>query len=159
MRRLKSKPKMTSSVQKFIIRSHHTALSVNDFEVARDFFVDVIGMHLESEINYRDEDNLGVVVGLPNAAVQWALLEMNGYRIELFKYYNPTGVRYPMQQCDIGLTHICFQVSNVHEVHSRLVTNGYKTISAPRALRGGQSIPFYLVGPDQIIIEFIEIHP
>jgi hypothetical protein len=109
-------------------------------------------------VNHRDESNLGTVVGLPGAVIRWALLEMGGYRIELFKYYNPKGLRHPMRQCDIGLTHICFQVSDADETHRRLATAGYKTISAPQSLRGGRSKPFYLIGPEEIVVEFLELH-
>lgn len=157
MKQLKSELEAGASVHDLIIRPHHTALSVEDFEAARIFFTDVIGMRLEREIDYRDESDLGVVVGLPGAVIRWAFLEMGGYRIELFKYYSPAGTRHPMRQCDIGLTHICFQVRDANETYRRLVAAGHKTISAPRELRGGQSVPFYLIGPDEIVVEFLEL--
>lgn len=148
-----------ASIRDLIVRPHHTALSVEDFEATRDFFTDVVGMNLESEMDHRDENDLGIVVGLPGAVVRWALLEMGGYRLELFKYYSPAGQRHPVRQCDIGLTHICFQVSDADETHRRLVAAGHKTISVPRVLRGGRSKPFYLIGPEEIAVEFLELHP
>ncbi|HQT74216.1 MAG: glyoxalase [Ferrovum sp. 34-44-207] len=157
MTRQKSAPKASASVSDLIIRPHHTALSVEDFETVRDFLTNVVGMHLENEMDHRDESALGTVVGLPGAVIRWALLELSGYRIELFKYYKPKGVLHPIRQCDIGLTHICFQVSDVSEVHRRLTAAGYESISTPQALRDGRSKPFYLIGPAGIVIEFLEL--
>lgn len=39
----------------------------------------------------RDEESLGLVVGLPGAVIRWGLLERDGYRVELFKYHKPEG--------------------------------------------------------------------
>lgn len=147
------------SVSGFIVRPHHTALCVDDFEASRDFFTDVIGMKVEGETDNRDEENLGKVVGEPGAVVRWAMLELSGYRLELFKYYTPAGHRQEIRQCDIGLTHICFEVYDVEAVYARLSQAGHKTISPPLELRGGRTKPFYLYGPENIVVEFLELRP
>ena len=157
MQRSTSRAKAGASVRDLVIQAHHTAVSVEDFEAARDFFTEIVGMHLEGEMDHRDESNLGVVVGLPGAVIRWALLEMSGYRIELFKYYTPVGMRRPLRQCDIGLTHLCFQVSDSDEAYRRLTAAGHRTISAPQSLRGGRTKPFYLIGPEDIVVEFLEV--
>jgi catechol 2,3-dioxygenase-like lactoylglutathione lyase family enzyme len=146
-----------NSVADLIVRPHHTAVSVADFESARDFFVNIIGMKLEGEVNNRDEENLGLVVGLPGAVIRWALLERDGYRIELFKYHTPEGREVPIRQCDYGLTHMAFEVSDTDEVFRRLKELGYETLSDPLELRGGVTKPIYVKGPGGIIIEFLEI--
>ena len=69
-----------------ILRAHHTAICVENFESARDFFTEIVGMKIEAEMDQRSEPALGVVVGLPGAIIRWAMLEFFGYRIELFKY-------------------------------------------------------------------------
>lgn len=139
-----------------VIRAHHTAVSVQDFEAARAFFTDVIGMRVEAEMERRSEPELGIVVGLPGAVLRWAMLELFGYRVELFKYYEPEGRAVPIRQCDRGLTHIAFQVNNTDEVYARLRSAGYETFSAPQNLRGGITRPFYAVGPEGIAVEFIQ---
>lgn len=141
-----------------VLRPHHTALCVDDFDAARAFFTDLIGMQVEGEMDQRGEPGLGVVVGLPGARIRWAMLELQGYRIELFKYYNPAdGRRAGLRQCDRGLTHIAFQVNNADEAYTRLRAAGIETYSAPQDLRGGRSRPFYAVGPEGIAVEFIEL--
>jgi catechol 2,3-dioxygenase-like lactoylglutathione lyase family enzyme len=64
-----------------IFAAHHTALSVENFEGARDFFVRVLGFYLEGEMDKCTD--IGPIVGLSDASVR--------YRLEPFKYYSPWG--------------------------------------------------------------------
>ena len=77
---------------------HHTALSVQDFVAARDFFVKVLGFTLEGEMDWRTD--IAPVVVLPDACIRWAILVRNGYRVELFKYYTPDGEWHRRRQSD-----------------------------------------------------------
>lgn len=147
------------SLADLIVRPHHTALCVEDFAAARDFFVNIIGMRIEGEMDHRDEANLGVVVGLPGADVRWAMLELMGYRVELFKFYNPVGRRQAIRQCDVGLTHICFEVYDVDAAYRRLENSEFNVVSRPMELRNGRSKPFYVLGPEGIVIEFLKLQP
>jgi glyoxylase I family protein len=139
-----------------IVGPHHTAVSVENFDKARAFFTDVIGMTVENEMDRRGEPELGIVVGLPGAVIRWAMLELSGYRVELFKYYEPEGKPIAIRQCDRGLTHIAFQVNDSDQAYERLRGAGYETFSAPQNLRGGLTRPFYAIGPEGIAVEFIE---
>lgn len=140
-----------------VLRAHHTAVCVNDFDAARAFFTDVIGMRLEGEMDQRGEPALGVVVGLPGALIRWAMLEFFGYRIELFKYYEPVGRDIAIRQCDRGITHIAFQVNDTDEVCRRIRAAGIETFSDPQDLRGGLTRPMYVRGPEGIAVEFIQL--
>lgn len=142
-----------------IVRPHHTAVSVQDFDAALDFFVDVIGMRVIGEMDHRREANLDRVVDLPDVDIRWAMLELAGYHLELFKYYRPEGTSHHVRQCDLGLTHLCFQVYDVDLVHERLTAAGYRANSPPLELRGGRSKPIYVSGPEDIVIEFLELRP
>ena len=46
-------------------------------------------MRLENEWKNRNEKELADVVGLQDAKAHIAILELNGYRLELFEYLNP----------------------------------------------------------------------
>ena len=139
-----------------VMRPHHTAICVNDFDAAQAFFCDVVGMRLENAADRRDEENLGRVVGLPGAVIRWAMLERDGYRLEMFKYFEPEGRDLNVRQSDRGITHIAFQVSDSDAVYERVREAGYETYSPPLDLRGGVTRPFYLKGPEGIVVEFIE---
>lgn len=140
-----------------IVRAHHTAVSVRDFDGALNFFTNVVGMRIEGEMDQRREENLGPVTGVKDPTIRWAMLELGGFRIELFKYYQPEGKRHAISQNDIGLTHLCFQVSNADEAHERITRAGYRSLSKPLELRSGASKAFYCEGPEGIIVEFLEL--
>lgn len=143
------------SLNDLIVASHHTALSVEDFEAARDFFVKVLCFTLEGEMDRRTD--IAPVVALPEACVRWAMLERNGYRLELFKYYTPEGERHGRRQSDRGFTHIALEVSDVEEAYRRVVALGVRTTCPPKVLRGGMTKVIYVLGPEDNVIELIEL--
>lgn len=140
-----------------VLRPHHTAVSVEDFDAALAFFRDVIGMRVEKQADRRSEEALGVIVGLPGAVIRWAMLEHNDYRFELFKYLEPQGRKIEFRQCDHTITHVAFQVTDTDEVCRRVRAAGYRTYSDPQNLRGGATRPMYVEGPEGVVVEFLEI--
>jgi catechol 2,3-dioxygenase-like lactoylglutathione lyase family enzyme len=144
-----------NAVSDLIKRPHHTALSVKDFERARRFYVELLGFRVDGEMDRRTD--VAPVVGLPGATIRWAMLERDGYRIELFHYYQPQGDMTPSRQCDGGYTHIAFEVADADEAYRRMTAAGYKAVSPPTELRGGASKAFYLYGPEDHVVEFIEL--
>ena len=82
-------------VDDLIVRAHHAAVCVQDFERSRDFYVRVLGFRVEDEMDRRAEPALGEVVALPGSVIRWGMLERQGFRLELFKEapQNPRGAR------------------------------------------------------------------
>lgn len=144
------------SLADLIERPHHTAFSCEDWATARSFFVDVIGFKVLGEIENRGEPELATIVGMPGARCHWAMLQLGGVHIELFKWLTPKGVKLNLRQCDIGYTHFCFQVRDTQEAWKRLKGAGWEPVSAPVTLRGGRARGFYCKGPEGCIIEFVE---
>lgn len=138
------------------LTAHHAALCVNDFERARDFYTDFLGFELEGERDHRDEAALGEVVGEPGAVVRWAMLHRHGFRVELFKYYQPRGETAPRRQCDFGYTHLAFQVADVEAVYRAALARGYEAVTPPTAMRGGALWIFYLREPEGAVTEFMQ---
>ena len=139
-----------------LLVAHHTAICVNDFDHALDFYADFLGFTVEGELDRRDEPVLGEVVGLPGAVIRWAMLRLGSYRLELFKYYTPQGDTEPRRQCDFGYNHMAFEVADVDAVYRQTVAAGYRANSPPRNLRGGRTRVFYLREPEGAITEFIQ---
>lgn len=144
------------SVDDLICRAHHAAVCVQEFEAARDFYVDVLGFRVEGEMDHRGEPALGTVVGLPGAVVRWAMLARDSFRLELFKYYAPAGGRDVNRQCDAGYTHVAFEVRDVDEAYRRLIAAGHRTTAPPQILRGGRTKVIYLLAPENSVVELIE---
>lgn len=147
---------MTNAIGEFIVRPHHTAFSCRDWAKSRRFFVDICGFKVLGENLDRGEAELATVVGMPGARCKWAMLERDGYHIELFEWLTPQGQPVEIRQCDFGFTHMAFQVNNAAEVHKRLVAEGYQPIHKPLSLRGGRAIAFYCRGPEGAVFEFVE---
>ncbi len=144
------------SVADLIKRPHHTALCVGDFAAARDFFIDILGFTVEGEIDHRQEPGLAEVVALPGAVVRWGMLVRDHYRIELFKYYEPAGKKDAVRQCDLGYTHMAFEVTDVDAAYARLTEAGYRTTCPPQTLRGGRSKVIYVLAPERNVLELVE---
>ena len=146
------------SVADLVRRVHHTALCVQDFDAMRRFLVDFLGFRVEAEMAERADPRLTVVVGLPEVNIRWGLYRCERHRVELFHYFSPVGKSVPPAQCDTGFTHLAFEVNDVHETHRRAIAAGYHPNSAPQSMRGGISEVFYLRGPEQIVVEFMQFH-
>lgn len=148
--------RIPGSVSDLVRRAHHTALCVEDFAAARDFFVDILGFTVEGEMDQRQEPGLAAVVALPGAVIRWGMLMRDHYRIELFKYYQPAGRKDPVRQCDLGYTHMAFEVTDVEAAYARLTGAGYRTTCPPQKLRGGRTKVIYLLAPENNVVELIE---
>lgn len=141
-----------------LLTAHHTAVSVGDFDRAKQFYMEFLGFELEGEMDQRSEPELSVVVGLPNATIRWAMLRLGSYRVELFKYYTPEGDRQARRQCDLGYNHMAFEVADVDAVYEQAVQAGYRCVSAPQSLRQGRTRVFYLAEPEGLVTEFIQFN-
>lgn len=144
------------TLQDVLLRSHHTAVCVTDFDRALRFYTEFLGFEVEGEMDHRDEAALGEVVGLPGAVIRWAMLRGCGYRVELFRYYTPQGETRPRRQCDLGYNHMAFEVADVDAVYEQAIGLGYQCVSSPRDLRGGRTRVFYLCEPEGAITEFVQ---
>jgi glyoxylase I family protein len=147
------------TLQDSILVAHHTAVCVTDFERALNFYTDFLGFELEGEMDQRSEEALSEVVGLTGAVIRWAMLKKGTYRVELFKYYSPEGDTVARRQCDLGYSHMAFEVADVDAVYKQTVARGYKTVSSPKSLRGGRTRVFYLCEPEGAITEFVQFNP
>ena len=104
----------------------------------------------------RGEPELAEVVGMPGARCKWAMLERDGYHLELFQWLTPAGSAVNIRQCDIGYTHIAFQVKDAREVHARLTASGYHPLNTTDLAARRPRNAFYCRGPEGCIIEFVE---
>ncbi len=141
-------------------RLHHTGLTVRDLERSLAFYRDVIGM----EVVFAQEKRggyLAAIVGYQNAHVRMAQLSFpgGGHRIELFEYLDPDAREKGGEPRDVGITHVCLLVEDVHALHARLREAGATFYSDPvlidtGANAGGYGV--YLRDPDGITLELFQ---
>lgn len=135
---------------------NHTAISVADMERSLAFYRDLLGMKVAMDIEAKAEQ-LGVIVGLPGAKTRIVMLDAGNVRIELFQYRNPVGepIQEGRRQCDNGLTHIAFNITDMDGMCSQLKAKGIRFYSEPQSMRGEMKV-VYFKDPDGVTLEFME---
>ena len=97
-----------------ISRVHHIAIICSDYEISKNFYVNILGFNVLNEVyrEERDSYKLDLCVG-------------GQYQIELFSFPNP-----PKRQSfpeAAGLRHLAFAVTDIHEAVGHLKRCGIKT--------------------------------
>ncbi len=141
---------------------HHTGLTVSSLERSLAFYRDALGLDVVME-QEKTGGYLAAITGYPGAQVRMAhLVTPAGQRIELFEYVEPRGRSRPGEPCDVGITHVCLVVADVHEAHRRLSAAGAEPISTPVAIDTGANAGawgLYVRDPDGIVLELFQPAP
>lgn len=121
-------------INKHIQGIHHVAVSVPDIDIARKFYVDLLGF---TEVCYAEWEAGNVlfdeILGLKDSAGKSFIARGPNTYIEVFEYLSPT----PRPQeamrpvNEYGYTHFCLQVDDIEAVHKRLLEAGIKFHTAP----------------------------
>ncbi len=122
---------------------HHIAIICSDYNSAKRFYIDVLGLELIRE-EYRDEKQSHKIE-----------LGLNGtYIIELFTFPNPpVRISFP-EAC--GLRHLAFAVQDAKKQRQQLIDQGVEC--EPIRIDGGtQKQFFFCFDPDGLPIEFYQI--
>ncbi len=138
---------------------NHTGLTVSSLERALAFYRDALGLEVVME-QEKSGGYLAAITGYPDAHVRMAhLATPAGQRLELFEYLEPPGRAAPREPCEIGITHVCLVVADVHDAHRRLVAAGAEPFSEPVAIDTGANAGtwgLYVRDPDGIVLELFQ---
>lgn len=142
---------------------HHTAICVSDIERSLAFYRDLLGLKVLRQVELSDQ-RLDQVVGLPGARLKVAILQVGNSqeRLELMQYLSPQGRPLPaeLRQCDVGVTHVCFTVTDIERLSQDLVDRGVRFNSPVQTMdptEVGTAKIVYLHDPDGITLELLEI--
>lgn len=132
----------------------HVALSVADMDRSLAFYRDFLGLEVIMDIHAADE-LIGRIIGIPGAKCRIVHLKLGAAVLELFCYSNPPGKNAAgkMLQCDHGLTHIGFKVTDFHAELAKLMKSKIELLGAPVEFRPGVWV-VYFRGPDGEVCEF-----
>jgi catechol 2,3-dioxygenase-like lactoylglutathione lyase family enzyme len=117
---------------------HHIGVSVPDIEMARNFYIDLLGGVEEvPPLEWRDNSFIDAVVGLKGSAAKQFFCRLGNAHIEVFEYIQP---RSPQQDPDkgvhnFGYTHFALQVDDILATQARLVEAGIR-VHTPPAMEG-----------------------
>jgi glyoxylase I family protein len=123
-----------------IVGVHHVAVSVPDIEIARQFYVDLLGARevLDSgwSVGVKEID---AIMGIMDTSAKTFTVRLGNIHIEVFEFLTPTQ---PPQDPDrpvnrYGYTHLALQVGDVQATYDRMVKAGIRFHSPP-AHSGGE---------------------
>ena len=132
----------------------HAGLGVSDMERSLRFYRDLLGMEVIMDLDISD-DRIARVIGIEGATCRIIHLKLGDAVLELFKYHAPRGANKARQlrQCDHGLIHIGFEITDFHRHLEELKENNVELLGEPVEFRPGVWI-VYFRGPDGEVCEF-----
>jgi len=127
---------------KQILGVHHVSVSVPDLQLARKFYIDLLGAREVFSTEW-DEGNAFVneIVGLPDCSGKQFMARLGNTYIEVFEYVTPRApdldLNRPVNLC--GYTHFGLQVDDIHSVYRRMVEAGLRFHTAPKHCGGPET--------------------
>ncbi len=112
---------------------HHIGMSVPDIDVARRFYVELLGAEEISATEWEPgNDWIDSVVALKGSAARTFIARLKNVQIECFEYLSPRSpeVEEARPVNLFGYTHIGFEVDDVQATYERMVEAGL-TFHAP----------------------------
>ena len=141
----------------------HAGVTVGDMERSLHFYRDVLGLEVESDALI-DHPYVFDLTAVPATEVRVVFLRVPGSesatRIELLEYRGLERHSASARPCDPGHGHLCLLVTDVAEMHGRLLAAGYRARSeapveyAAGPRKGARAI--YAIDPDGYHVELFE---
>lgn len=122
---------------------HHIAIICSDYKVSKQFYTDVLGFKIINEV-YRAE----------RLSYKLDLALNNEYIIELFSF--PDTPERPSTPEARGLRHLAFEVENIDEATTWLVSNGVE-VEAIRVDEHTNKRFTFFADPDGLPLELYEL--
>jgi catechol 2,3-dioxygenase-like lactoylglutathione lyase family enzyme len=144
----------------------HYGITVSNLENAVHFFRDILGLVAGPILTVKGE-RVNELLQMANVLLHECFLTTpdNGV-VELIEYMQPRGEPINLKSCNFGVSHISFGVTNIGKMYEDLSAKGVifnnrpqKTLMTGSGLNAGKYVSIcYLKGPDNITIEFMEVH-
>ena len=142
-----------------VVKVRHTGIVVADMEKALSFYRDLLGIDkvlVDAEVK---NDFLERISSLPGVTLRAVMLEApDGNRVELLQYLSHP--RTPPAQvacCDIGCSHLAFQVEDVEALYAKLLEAGVEANAPPQVDPQGYAKVTFVHDFDGTLIELVQI--
>ena len=141
----------------------HVAVIVSDLDRSMRFYENVFGLKPLFSPRESSGAELSKAVDLPNAKMRFVMYEVNrgSATLEVIQYLSPKGRPNDRRNCDHGVLHLAFQVSNLEKSYNEMKSKGVKFNSPPNRVESGPEKGLkwvYCTDPDGVTIELLE-HP
>ncbi len=140
--------------------THHAGICTDNMERLVAFYRDVMGFRVVAEGAWDvGSSDLDAVVGLPDSKARVTILWTGNSHLEILEYESP--VPSPMDSgrrvCDIGLSHLAFDVTGIELEYERLSRSGVVFTTPPVSVMDGAARSTYARDVDGNAIEFVEV--
>jgi catechol 2,3-dioxygenase-like lactoylglutathione lyase family enzyme len=138
---------------------HHAAISTGNLDRLLVFYRDLLGAMEVAPEGELSGEVFEAIVDLPDAKSRVVMLKLGNAFIELFEYSNPMGQKGDPNRpvSDHGITHMCFDVTDLAAEYERLKAAGVRFHCEPQPMLGGRNWTTYARDPDGNVIEFQEV--
>ena len=113
---------------------HHIGVSVPDLDLARKFYIELLGAVEEvAPLEWADNSFIDEVVGLEGSAARQFFCRLGRTQIEVFEYSQPVADPHDPNRGvhQYGYTHIALQVSDLDACAERLLAAGIRFHNMP----------------------------
>lgn len=141
-----------------ILRFTHIGICVRDPERSIQFYRDLLGFRLRSELRVQGEPS-DTLLRLRDVDLRAIYLERDGARIELLYYASPetVGTDAPREMNRRGLTHLSFRVDDLAGTVDRLRAAGVKVVDESRIdIPVLEAAAVFVCDPDGTLIELVQ---
>ena len=135
---------------------NHIGISTADLDRSIGFYRDLMGLELRLCRPFGNND-IDTITGLKDAKGRVALLKIGDTELEIFEFSNPAAKTSDPGRpvCDHGITHICFEVTDIQSEYERLSAAGVHFHCQPQ--NAGSVKATYGRDPDGNVFELLEI--
>ena len=110
---------------------HHIALSVPSIDQALDFYCGAFGFDVVDHEHLPRSEEGDRVTQLHGVECTVAMLHAGNLFIELFEFHGPPPRQIERRLCDFGMTHLSFEVEDVHDAFAKLQAHGVEWHCSP----------------------------
>jgi catechol 2,3-dioxygenase-like lactoylglutathione lyase family enzyme len=137
----------------------HVGVPVRSLEHSLAFYRDAFGIEPRF-IATSSGAGTSRLVGVPDAEMDFAFLDLGNTVLELLEYTNPQGQDYDRRNCDVGATHVAFEVADVEAAYQELSAKGIEFSGPPLHIEEGPlagCVTAYFKDPDGIQLEIFQL--
>ncbi len=141
-----------------LLRLTHIGICVSDPQRSLQFYRDVLGFTLRSELQVAGEPS-DTLLQLSNVDLHALYLERDGFRIELLHYRSPghSGDGTPRPMNALGLTHLSFRVDNLAATREALQAAGVRILDRTHIdIPAFEAAAIMVTDPDGTPIELVQ---
>ncbi|MDX6277972.1 MAG: lactoylglutathione lyase [Nocardioidaceae bacterium] len=138
---------------------HHVGITVRDMDESVAWYTRMFGTTCEFRATSSGAQ-LSTAVGVPDAQLELAFLRFGGSSIELLKYSNPRRESNERSNADVGSTHVCLHVDDIHQSYEEMKARGVAFLAEPLLIDEGPLAGcsfVYFKDPNGVTLELFQV--